>query len=295
MIRSTILALTLAGVAACSSKLPVVPPVTPTETGTHHVGKFVWYDLVTHDVDAAERFYGQLFGWQFHDDDQDRRYITIVHNGRPIGGLARVEREAATDNVAQWVSWLSVADVDRATQQVEEAGGAVLRDPREAPNRGRFALVSDPQGALVALLRSSTGDPPDLDDFAAHEWLWTELWTRDVAAAFAFYQTLADYEREVTDAGLQRPYTLLMKGERARAGVAQLTWDDVRPHWIPYVKVDDPAAVASRVESLGGTLVFAPDPEVRKGSVAIIQDPTGGVLAIQKWPYEEEEEGGADR
>jgi predicted enzyme related to lactoylglutathione lyase len=86
-----------------------------------------------------------------------------------------------------------------------------------------------------------------------------------------------------------------MRGERARAGVAELNWDDVRPHWIPYVKVDDPAAVAARVESLGGTLVFAPDPDIRGGSVAIVQDPTGGVLAIQKWPYEEEEEGGADR
>jgi predicted enzyme related to lactoylglutathione lyase len=187
MIRRTIPVLALAALTACSSKLPVVPPVSPTATGTHHVGKFVWYDLITHDVDAAERFYGALLGWEFHDADGDRRYITILHQGRAIGGMAQVKREAEEANVTQWVSWLSVADVDDATAAAAAAGATVLREPRDIPERGRFALVSDPQGAIVALLRSGTGDPPDADDVAANEWLWTELWTHDVADAFAFY------------------------------------------------------------------------------------------------------------
>ena len=35
-------------------------------------GRFVWHDLLTKDVSAARRFYGELFGWRFEDIWLDR-------------------------------------------------------------------------------------------------------------------------------------------------------------------------------------------------------------------------------
>jgi len=154
--------------------------------------------------------------------------------------------------------------------------------------------VSDPQGALFAVVRSEAGDPPDTREAVEHGWLWTELWTRDKDAAIRFYQGLAGFETEDDDAGVNRPYTVLMRGERARAGVGELDpTSEFRPNWLPYVQVEDPVAVVARVESLGGKVWMAPDPEVRGATVGVIQDPAGAVLAIQKWPLEEE--GGEDR
>jgi predicted enzyme related to lactoylglutathione lyase len=186
-----------------------------------------------------------------------------------------------------------VPDVGAAVELVQQAGGEVHREPKDLPNRGRFALVSDPQGALVALLRSTGGDPPDVREVIEGAWLWTELWTHDVEAAIAFYQDLAGYERELTDTGLQQPYHVLTRGDRARGGVAQLARQEVRSNWLPYILVDRPGDLLPRVEELGGRVVFAPDNDVREGTVAVIQDPTGAVLAIQKWPLEEE--GGTGR
>jgi predicted enzyme related to lactoylglutathione lyase len=86
-------------------------------------------------------------------------------------------------------------------------------------------------------------------------------------------------------------YHLLKRDDRARAGVRQLRWEDVRPNWLPYVLVENPAAVAARVEGLGGRVLIAPNDEIRGGNVALIVDPSGGVFAIQKWPMDESERG----
>jgi hypothetical protein len=62
--------------------------------------------------------------------------------------------------------------------------------------------------------------------------------------------------------------------------------DAVQPNWLPYVLVDDPGTLADRVEGLGGRVLLPTDPSRRNGSVAIIADPTGAALTIQKWPPE---------
>ena len=49
----------------CSRELPKVPPVTASPSGEYHPGKFVWHDLMTTDVPAVKKFYGDLFGWEF--------------------------------------------------------------------------------------------------------------------------------------------------------------------------------------------------------------------------------------
>jgi predicted enzyme related to lactoylglutathione lyase len=58
----------------------------------------------------------------------------------------------------------------------------------------------------------------------------------------------------------------------------------VRTTWLAYVLVKDPAAQATRAESLGGKVLLAPRQDLRKGSLAIVADPSGAVLALQRWP-----------
>ncbi|UCF40629.1 MAG: VOC family protein [Gemmatimonadota bacterium] len=249
----------------------------------HHTGKFVWYDLLAHDVEGAKRFYGELFGWQFTTDPEgDSLYTVILRDGRPVAGIAHVERP----ELSQWLSWLSVDDVDRAVQYVRDRGGAVHRDARDLPDRGRYAIVSDPQGAPFVLVRSSTGDPADGEP-AFNSWLWTELWTHDTEAAMAFYEGLVAYRREAFDAGLNREYHVMWVGDRPRAGVGRLQLEGVQPNWLPYIRVDDPAATVARVEALGGRVIIAPSEDARGGSLAVILDPSGGAVALQRWPLDE--------
>jgi predicted enzyme related to lactoylglutathione lyase len=287
LMRSGPLALlvTLGLIGGCATGPRIVlPPITPTPTGEHHVGKFVWRDLLTQDLPGVKRFYGELFGWQFQDTGaEDSRYTVITHGGQPIGGIVYTAPEQGRVNRSQWVSYLSVPDVDRAVAQVRSAGGVVHTPPRDFPDRGRLAVVSDPQGALLALVTAATGDPADKDP-VIDEWLWTELWTDDVEAAAALYRELVGYELQTVEIYEGNDYFLLQRDGAPRAGVIAIPWEGVRPNWLAYVRVADPAVTAARAVELGGNVFLEPDDDVRNGDVAIIVDPSGAALTVQRWP-----------
>ena len=78
----------------------------------------------------------------------------------------------------------------------------------------------------------------------------------------------------------------MLKRQRSRAGLLQLPpqFEGVQPHWLPYVRVEDPAALAAKALSLGGKVVIEPRADIRNGTLAIVVDPTGAALALQKWP-----------
>lgn len=273
----------LATVAAACAQGVSVPPVSPTPGATRHVGKFVWYDLVTPDAEAAKRFYGGLLGWTFQDDrTPDPRYVTIVHDGRPIGGIVALTHEESRDFAPQWLSLLSVADVDVAVATATAAGATVSWGPRDVSERGRMVLLTDPQGALVGLVSSSSGDPPDADPAVGH-WLWTEYWAESVDAAVSFYGSLVGYERDEVELA-DAVYTLLRRDGKPRAGVIPISYQNVRPQWLPYVHVDDPRSLVDRVPALGGEVLLPPSSERRNGSVAVVADPSGAAIVLQQWP-----------
>jgi predicted enzyme related to lactoylglutathione lyase len=268
-------------IGACSGGRRAIPPVTPTPTGTYHAGKFVWYDLLTDDLPAAERFYSELFGWDFTSYDEDSVYFVITHQGRAIGGAAVIQRLETELRASRWLSLMSVPDVDGAVDLVSSEGGTVHMEPDDFPGRGRLALVADPQGAMFVLMRALGGDPAD-EELEDDVWMWTELWAHDVDAAFEFYEKLVGYGRDVVDLPGDRDYQVLTSEGRPRAGIIYLPWEEVTSNWLPYVKVADPAAIAGRVKGLGGMVILAPDENLRAGSVAVIADPSGAAARGQR-------------
>ena len=58
---------------------------------------------------------------------------------------------------------------------------------------------------------------------------------------------------------------------------------DVRPNWLPTIRVADVNATVARAVSLGGRVIMAPREDVRNATVAIIADPTGAALTLQQW------------
>jgi hypothetical protein len=251
----------------------------------YRVGAFVWHDLLAHDLAAAERFYGELFGWTFdHGNDGDPDYVTILHDDRPIGGIALIDRLEGNVSGAQWVSWISVPDVDEAASRTRQAGGTVLREPRDLEARGRIAVVQDAEGALVGFVRATGGDPIAGQPMPGG-WLWTELWSHDPESAARFYDAVVGYERGTVDEpGMPRDYQVFRAGGEPRAGLITLPEQRIRAHWLPYVRVLDPQALVGQVEGLGGRVLIAPSPDIRNGTVALIADPGGAPLVVQQWP-----------
>ena len=271
----------LTALVGCAG-VPTIPPVTTSAAAAPMPGKFVWYDLLTEDLPAVRTFYGELLGWTFEGTEAPN-YTLVLHGGRPIGGIVDMTKVNPDVHESQWISTLSVADVDGAVETTRRAGGKVHVKPTDLPGRGRLAIVSDPAGAVVAFLRAPNGDPPDRKA-GIGEWMWTELWTHDVDASSRFYGDLVGFELKDEVILDDIDYLVFKRNDVPRAGVIPNPFEEVRTHWLPYVRVEDPAALAKRAQELGGKLILAPSDDARKGSVAVVIDPSGAAVALQEWP-----------
>lgn len=278
LVSAAVVALTVMAIG-CGPMEVRVPRVASPSSGKYQYGKFVWFDLVTSDVEAAKSFYGDLFDWKFSDlAEGDVRYTVIENGSRMIAGIAPSDDADDGASESLWIGSISVPDVDRAAEQTSDAGGVVHDPPQELPDRGRTTFVTDPQGAAVAFLRANGGDPPDREP-AAGDFGWVELWTTNIAGSLAFYVSLG-----YTAGGLQirgdEPYRVLKVAGEPQAGVVPLERGDAGSGWLAYVAVDDLFVTLERTVALGGQVVVEPDPEFAEGQAAVIVDPMGAALAV---------------
>jgi predicted enzyme related to lactoylglutathione lyase len=270
----------------CSPDLPKVPPITASPSGEFHPGKFVWYDLMSTDVPAVKKFYGELFGWEFDDSgDANAVYTVIKHNGKSIGGIFALDKMKSKAEHSQWISFLSVENMETAVEYIKNNNGKIYTEPFELPDRGRVAVVIDPQGAALALVKSTSGDSRD-EEPIYNEWLWTELWTTNVDASLDFYKGMIGYENKVFMTQADTKYYVLRNEDEGRAGVVKIMLEGVTPNWMPYIAVKDPSKIIERVEELGGKILID-QKGIAGNRAAIISDPSGGVFTVHIWPLDE--------
>jgi predicted enzyme related to lactoylglutathione lyase len=114
-------------------------------------GGFSWHELATTDVPAALRFYGTLFGWskgQAHDMGPMGVYQIFEYGGTMAGGITPVQGPSTPPS---WLSYVHVADSNRAVAATKSAGGRLLHGPMEVPGGSWIALLMDPQGGSFAV------------------------------------------------------------------------------------------------------------------------------------------------
>jgi len=274
--------------AAAPLRLPaVVEPVSREQ----HPGKVVFQELATPDIAAAERFYGGLFGWTFREvQTGGLKYAEARLDGHPVAGLVQKDLPKGKERAPAWLSFISVADLDGAVKVALENGAKTLFGPRELPNRGKEAVLSDPQGAVFALLTSSSGDPSDILALYG-EWIWSSLVVPDPDKDAAFYQKLADYEVfELPSGSSGTEHFLLASGNYARASVNTTPpGGKTGPLWINFVRVEKADQMAARAVALGGTVLVAPRPDRHGGKLAVVADPQGAALGLMEWTAAGEE------
>jgi uncharacterized protein len=250
------------------------------------LGKAVWHDLITEDLDAARRFYGGLFGWSLESATAagGRDYVLARNGDIYVAGF--VEAAARNDGrkVSRWLPYISVSNVDSAVERALTAGGATIVSPRNV-GFGRVAAITDEEGAVVGLARSSIGDPDDTTTTGrVGSVVWNELLAADSTEAARFYERVFGYQAR----GIERrggDYILLHASGNERAGILGKPVPEWESQWLTYFGVADPAAAAVRAEALGGRIVIPASPELREGTVAVVTDPSGAVLVLQQWPH----------
>lgn len=251
-------------------------PVTENPSGKTYPGKFIWHDLLTPDSRSAGKFYEQLFGWQI---EYQEHYAVVRNDGKLIAGILQKKPADGRTSDGVWMPSVSVADVDAAADRVKANGGKILKGPLDMELRGRAALISDPQRADLVLLSAKGGDPADAEA-AMGDWLWDEIWTNDPATIGEFYRQVFGYDEMAQ--GDQ--YDVFLREGEWRAGMRHVESKKEYMLWVPVVRVADPAATSRRVGELGGVVWVAPDEAPSNGDTALIGDPTGALLLIQRWP-----------
>lgn len=251
-----------------------------TTTATSAVGKFVWHELWTSDVEPAMAFYTGLFGWTWDEMPMGpgESYWMAKTGTEMIGGLMKAPMPDVPPN---WLGYVAVADVDAAAKVAAEAGGKVLAPPSDIPNMGRFSVLQDAQGAAIAAWKSATPMDDDGAMPGAGEFCWDQLTTTDVGASAAFYGKVFGWTKKPFSAeptpGTEDLVVYHRVGDQMTASAFPAP-PNVPSHWQSFVAVTDLAASRAKAVELGGK-VFVEQIDVPGiGTFAVLADPQGAVI-----------------
>lgn len=123
--------------------MPQMPPI----------GDFCWNELATSDVAAAKDFYGKVFGWQFVDHEMgDMTYTMIKLKDRDLfAGIWAIPKDKQKEIPPHWMAYILVENLEQALEKANKHGAKTIKPAAQAGDFGRFAIITDPTGAHVAL------------------------------------------------------------------------------------------------------------------------------------------------
>jgi hypothetical protein len=110
-------------------------------------GALVWNELSSPDTAGSKAFYSALLGWEVTPFEGMDGYFVIRVGEASNGGITAPQ---APGTPPHWLVYLGVDDLDASLAKLEELGGSKIAGPIDI-QMAKFAVVSDPQGAVFAL------------------------------------------------------------------------------------------------------------------------------------------------
>ncbi|GAB3587103.1 VOC family protein [Calidifontibacter terrae] len=108
-----------------------------------------WHSLLTHDVAAAQQFYGEVFGLTFTDEDEFGATACLA-DGTQVFNIHRAD-QLPDDVQATWLVHFEVADRGASAQMAQELDGFLLMT-FDSPT-GPAAIVQAKHGEIFGLLQ----------------------------------------------------------------------------------------------------------------------------------------------
>jgi len=249
-------------------------------------GRFIWHELMTTDPAAAGAFYSKVLPWRTQPSGMPS-YTLWMAGKTQTGGLMALPPDSAPGTPPHWLVYIGTPSVDASVADVQRLGGKVLKGATDIPNVGRYAVLSDPQGATFAVYTptspaggaAGSGAPPG-------EFSWHELTTTDPQGALRFYSELFGWARGPGHdmGGTMGVYQIFTQGGTQVGGMYRAQDASTPSHWLGYVRVTEAARTAAAAKAAGGRVLHGPV-EVPGGSwIVMLLDPQGGAFAVVEPP-----------
>ncbi len=246
-------------------------------------GRFVWYELMTTDMEAAKAFYTKVVGWGAQDVSMPgMAYTLFTVGGASVSGLMGLPEDAKEiGEKPSWIGYVGVDDVDAAAERIRRLGGAVHVPPRDILDVSRFSVVADPQMATLALLQWLRPRQEQPADFSAPGRIrWHELLAANWETAFDFYGELFGWQKWKPDVDATGACQLFSVGGQTIGGMFTKPETVPIPFWLYYFNIGDIDAAAKRVKAGGGQIIEGPL-EASGGSwILQCRDPQGALFAL---------------
>ncbi len=124
------------------------------------MGRVVHFEIHASDLDRAEGFYRDVFGWDVQRFDGPIDYRLINTGSKSETGIdgALVERRGSGegDAVIAYVCTINVDDIRATEQKIKESGGEQVVDRHEIPDVGQLSYFRDTEGNIFGALQPAS-------------------------------------------------------------------------------------------------------------------------------------------
>jgi predicted enzyme related to lactoylglutathione lyase len=238
-------------------------------------------NLTARSLEAAEKFYGTVLGWDFRSTTLGEQFAFALKEGRPVAGIGALAGHV--QHAVAWTPYFAVLQADEAAARVRERSATVALGP-VAFASGRAVVAADRDGAVFGLWdgRLPGGWEPHHDRGP----VVVRLRTRDAFEAAIFYGGVlewADGSPDSCTVSYEHEEVVVRSDSavvaRLTSGAVDAAPDPaVRPHWEVQFAVSDVPACVEAVRALGGTVVTTGATSV--GAWAELRDPDGGLFTV---------------
>jgi uncharacterized protein len=247
------------------------------------LGRPVWYELLTTDMTAAEKFYKNVVGWTSAPFDASPNPYTVFKRGGDVQVAGVLKRPDGMNMPPFWAMYVAVPKLGDAVAHIKRLGGGELSPVIEVPTVGRLQMMKDPQGAAFYIIEpTSRGERAETSPEVG-EASWHELMTTDAPAALKFYSEIFGWQpSETMDMGTMGKYHMFNRPHGMIGGMMNKPPEmaNVPPHWMVYFRVPDINAAVERIKANGGQILNGPM-EVPGGDwVLNAMDPQGAAFSL---------------
>ena len=247
------------------------------------LGRPVWYELMTTDPSAAEKFYDTVVGWSSAPFQGSPQPYTVFKRSGDVQVAGLMKTPEGMNMPPFWSMYVAVPKLEETVAHIKRLGGSELSGIIDVPSVGRMQMLKDPQGAAFYIIQPTPREERPEVAPQVGEASWHELMTTDAEAAMKFYSEVFGWQpSEAMDMGAMGKYQMFNRPIGMIGGMMNKPKEmaHVPPNWGIYFLVSDINAAIERIKANGGQILNGPM-EVPGGDwIVNAMDPQGAAFSL---------------